>query len=271
VLTFTGAGFIDVTPLTGQGGTLYVEMEEDGVTKLATYKINLVDKHTCQSEKWITVIEPTSDTDGYMVKKCDICGDIIDFKVVSNCSKHSYGSYITETEPTETEYGLKYRECSVCGHKDYIVIKTTADTELDTLTLSDDSSFIIDRNNNYLTNVAEKTKVSDLISEFKNDNLVVRNIDGEEIDKSSNTFVGTGCVVQVVKDDKVTDEVVLLVKGDVTGDGKKNISDIVKLFNHIQGTQGQTLTGVYKEAANMNSDSKVNVADLVKLFNEVQN
>ena len=54
----------------------------------------------------------------------------------------------------------------------------------------------------------------------------------------------------------------LVVTGDVNGDGKITITDVVALQSQVVGKQ--ELTGAYKEAADLNNDGKVTITDVVK-------
>lgn len=76
----------------------------------------------CISDKWATVIESCESQNGYSVKVCDICQDIIDIKETKNCDEHSFGDPVVEKEPEGEESGLEYSECYICGHREYRVI-----------------------------------------------------------------------------------------------------------------------------------------------------
>ena len=54
----------------------------------------------------------------------------------------------------------------------------------------------------------------------------------------------------------------LVVTGDVNGDGKITITDVVALQSHVLGKQ--TLEGAYREAADLNNDGYVTLTDVVK-------
>lgn len=59
-------------------------------------------------------------------------------------------------------------------------------------------------------------------------------------------------------------EVVLMVKGDVTGDGKVNIMDVAKLYAHVKGTE---LTDPYAlSCGDTTDDGKINIMDVAKLY-----
>lgn len=55
---------------------------------------------------------------------------------------------------------------------------------------------------------------------------------------------------------------ILVVKGDLNGDGKLTITDLVSLQSHLVGKS--VLTGAYQEAADLNGDGSVSITDVVK-------
>ena len=54
----------------------------------------------------------------------------------------------------------------------------------------------------------------------------------------------------------------LVVTGDVNGDGKITLTDVVALQSHV--LDKKTLEGAYREAADLNSDGYVTLTDVVK-------
>ena len=86
---------------------------------------------------------------------------------------------------------------------------------------------------------------------------------GKNISESST--IGTGSRVQL----KDNTEYVVLLYGDVTGDGKINSNDIYPIIQHI--LKNQTLTGVYAKAANLNNkndenDQNINSTDIYQII-----
>ena len=82
---------------------------------------------------------------------------------------------------------------------------------------------------------------------------------------SENSTIGTGSKVQL----KDNTEYVVLLYGDVTGDGKINSNDIYPIIQHI--LKNQTLTGVYAKAANLNNkndenDQNINSSDIYQII-----
>ena len=89
--------------------------------------------------------------------------------------------------------------------------------------------------------------------------------DKKENTISENSTIGTGSKVQL----KDNTEYVVLLYGDVTGDGKINSNDIYPIIQHI--LKNQTLTGVYAKAANLNNkndenDENINSSDIYQII-----
>ena len=119
VLIFTGDGMISVTPTGMTGGTLCITDSEGNVY---TYVISVVEPHTCTPGEREVVIPPTSEYDGFAVKCCDLCGEIMEVESLSAadlCEDHVFGEWKTEAEPTYKEEGLQSRTCTICGTVEY--------------------------------------------------------------------------------------------------------------------------------------------------------
>ncbi len=126
VLTFTGDGMISVTPTTLTGGTLYVE---DSEGNLYTFQIEVVPQHTCEAGEWETIFSPTDEYDGFAVKCCKTCGEIMEIKLLSHeaiCESHTFSDWSVEEEATCSTPGIQTRTCTTCG---YVESKFTAVTE----------------------------------------------------------------------------------------------------------------------------------------------
>lgn len=76
-------------------------------------------------------------------------------------------------------------------------------------------------------------------------------------------LVGTGMKVVLSDGDVVSAEYTVMVTGDVSGDGKINISDMVAIQAHILGKE--TLSGFAATAGDINGDGKINISDMVAL------
>ena len=80
--------------------------------------------------------------------------------------------------------------------------------------------------------------------------------DGDRV-VSDDTPLATGMTAEVNGETYI-----LVVKGDLNGDGKITITDLVSLQSHLVGKS--SLTGAYLEAADLNDDGTISITDVVK-------
>ena len=100
-----------------------------------------------------------------------------------------------------------------------------------------------------LNNYVRGFNVGTSIDSLKNSDVYVTYSDTD--------IIKTGTVLNF--DDGSSYTSVLL--GDLSGDGKINSADILKIRLHLLNTN--LLSGAYKEAADINGDGKINSADLL--------
>jgi hypothetical protein len=127
------------------------------------------------------------------------------------------------------------------------------------LELNDSSS--LTRVENELYKVSAGQTASDVISNFKNENAVVKNANGEIIDSTAN--VGTGYTIELVEDGEKVDFVTVIILGDVSGDGNVNVTDYVKIKAALQNTE--TLSGAYEKASDIDGSGELDVTDYLKV------
>jgi len=94
----------------------------------------------------------------------------------------------------------------------------------------------------------------------KYEEITVKNSKDEEI---TSGILGTGYKI-TIKDETYT----IVKKGDVNGDGKVAITDVVILLNAIKGIS--TLENEYKEAACVKNNTDFNITDVVSLLNHIK-
>lgn len=122
-------------------------------------------------------------------------------------------------------------------------------------------------NSAYISNISIGTTASTLISKLKsmsNDAEVIITQDNKQI--SGDEVVGTGNIIKITNNDK-TETLKIVVYGDVNGDGKVTVVDLLKEQKHILNTE--ILAGAHKEAADANKDGKVTVVDLLAVQKQV--
>lgn len=107
--------------------------------------------------------------------------------------------------------------------------------------------YIVTGSETTTTNVSSLQKIS-----FNNGNVVVLTTDGVSASTpmSDITKMYFGIIEKEVTG----------ITGDVNGDGKVNISDVVAVINQIAGVENY-------ERADVNSDTYVNITDVVDIIN----
>lgn len=80
--------------------------------------------------------------------------------------------------------------------------------------------------------------------------------------KTDGSLIGTGDIIRVTSGDQ-TVEYVYIMFGDLSGDGKINSADLLKIRQHLLGQD--SLTGGFLTSADVTGDGKINSADLLKI------
>ena len=75
--------------------------------------------------------------------------------------------------------------------------------------------------------------------------------------------VGTGMAVTYARDGQTLQTLTTVVTGDLSGDGRVTITDMVRLQAHLLGKN--TLTGAALQAADLNGDGQVTITDMIRL------
>lgn len=137
------------------------------------------------------------------------------------------------------------KEQFVINGSDYFFSISTKDYKI-----IDPNSFIQD-----LENI--KLNPNSAVEIYNNDGILV----------NESKILGTGYKVKV-NNDGIINEYIIIVKGDVDSDGKMSVLDIVKVNNHIVGTN-QKLDDIYVLAGDYDNDNKLSVLDIVKVNNVI--
>lgn len=113
-----------------------------------------------------------------------------------------------------------------------------------------------------ITGVSPKTTVNSFISKLGCTNGTVSITDYSGNAKSSSDYIGTGDRVKVVVNGTTTNYMVVIY-GDVNGDGQINALDLLKVQKHLMGAA--TLPDPYLTAANIKRSGNVSALDLLKI------
>lgn len=139
----------------------------------------------------------------------------------------------------------------------------TATEKLIRLTLTETGGYTLDRENGYVRKVVAQTKVADFRAMFLNDAETIRIVDATGKKLTDTALVGTGSKVQLMWGDTVLDELVIIVVGDVNGDGRITAVDYTRIKGHCLKTF--TLTGYALIAADVNGDGKIKAVDYMRV------
>ncbi len=120
--------------------------------------------------------------------------------------------------------------------------------------------------NNYIMTVAPSKTVLDIKNELDNDNskLEVWSIDGSSKLTDTDTIT-TGMTVKLVINNNVSDSKVIIIKGDVNGDGEVDIFDSSDILNHYVGRQ--QIVGHFLVAGDVTADDEVDIFDSSDILN----
>jgi hypothetical protein len=126
----------------------------------------------------------------------------------------------------------------------------------------------VDKAGGLLTGVADGTSVSVLKAQLINDGATIKvyNSGGQEY---TGNAVGTGMTVRLVVNGSILDELRILVRGDVNGDGQISVADYALSRLDILKLKG--LTGIYATAGDVNRDGKRNVTDYTSIRLDILN
>lgn len=120
------------------------------------------------------------------------------------------------------------------------------------------NKYLVNTEQKYISRIKPKISVSD----FKSN--ITSNVEYKIYDKSGtiisneNTVITTGMKLKTEKQ-----EYIMIVKGDINGDGKISITDVVK--SNLYSVHIQVPTDIEKEAADINGDGKITITDIVQL------
>ena len=129
---------------------------------------------------------------------------------------------------------------------------------------------IID-NNSYkiITGEEPNTTIDSILEKVDNyEYIEVYTIDDELINPQvyEQTLIKTGMKMKLVINDVEKDEVVVVIKGDIDGDGIVNVTDLAPLEWHILEDDRDYIEGIYLDAADLDGDRIVDVRDEGKLM-----
>ncbi len=112
-------------------------------------------------------------------------------------------------------------------------------------------------NPHYLKNIALNDSLQDIANQFVN--LNIRFFTKDDVEIFGDQVIATGMKLRIYKDDTIIDEIILVLKGDINGDGKINMLDKAVLNAFTSGSLD--LEDAFRLASDTNDDGKINMLD----------
>ena len=122
-------------------------------------------------------------------------------------------------------------------------------------------SVSVNQSSSIISKITVGTKVSDILNKIDQKKYVAVYNGNTRV--SSDTLVATGMKVVISDGNNIKKQYTIIVTGDVNGDGKINVADMMSVKSHI--LKKSTLAGNWYSAADVNGDAKINVADFMSV------
>ncbi len=127
------------------------------------------------------------------------------------------------------------------------------------LVIKESSSY--EKSDKFLVNVKDKTSVADIISQFDNQKVAIYDAEGNEI---ADSVVGaTGYTVNLVVNGVAVDSLVVVIKGDVDGNGEVTSTDYIRVKGGFLGLY--EFEGAYFSAADVDGNGEITSTDYIKI------
>ena len=208
----------------------------------------------CQHQYATSVFtEPTCLQQGFCTFTCNLCGHSYEGLFVDPLG-HSFSNYMSDGNATMDADGTKSAVCDRgCGAVDTIVDEGSRLPP----TITSDVYAIGDE---IVRCIPLKTTVQTFLENMQQDGLRVTK-DGEVL--GADQWVGTGMVVQLLSGEQVVAGWILVVTGDVNGDGDATVTDMLMVKSHL--LKKSTLEGVQAQGADTNGDKTISVTDFIQI------
>ena len=118
----------------------------------------------------------------------------------------------------------------------------------------------------YLSNIDLNVSASNFLGKINTSgDITITNSKNEVI--TGNNLIGTGSKVSIKLNSR-TATYLVVIRGDITGDGELKLADIMKIANYTYKDKN-SLNGVYANAADYDNNGKYNLQDIMKPANKL--
>ena len=119
----------------------------------------------------------------------------------------------------------------------------------------------VSKTNDYIKGYQLGTSIASIKEKVGNNaKVIIKNSNGNELNDGD--LIGTGYTIEI-SNDNGSNAYTYVMYGDLSGDGNINSADLLKLRQHLLGTN--KLNGAFLTSAYLNEDENINSADLLKL------
>lgn len=206
----------------------------------------------CRHDYTSVFTEPTCEAGGYSTFTCTLCGySYVGLPV--DALGHSFTNYVSDGNATADADGTKTALCDRgCGAADTV---TDAGSRLPGGITTD--VYAVD--DETIHAIPAGTTVEVFLAGFHQENLRVVK-DGEAANLVD--LVGTGMVLQQLAGEQVVGGWLIIVTGDVNGDGNISVTDLLMVKSHL--LKKAMLEGVVAQAADASHDHAISVTDFLQ-------
>ncbi len=188
---------------------------------------------------------------------CTKCGSVIS-RVTTATPKtgHSFTNYVSDNNATPGTSGTKTAHCDYgCG---------ATDTIADDGSRPNHSAITSDVHNvadGFISNIAAGVTVQELVNNINEKEHIKVFKNGQEV--SADSLIGTGMEIRLMSGDNVLATIFVVVTGDINGDGKITVTDMLAIKAVI--LQMNALSGAAALAADVNNDDGISITDFVQV------
>ena len=258
--TITGDRIIVINSL--NSAVIYKITAEDG--SMRTITLNIIKKASIEDisieENNIVIVEGES-------KKINI--ETVPAGIETKYIYETENNDVVKIDENGLVTGLKEGTANIVVYPEIdSTIKKNIVVQVLSKTINSETYKIVREEDKYIIGIEEGTTISEFISNIENDSstLKIYNKDlVEELDYTS--VVKTGQIIKLIINGKEYDELLLIVRGDINGDGEVNVTDKTIIKNHILSKE--EITDYRKYAVDVVEDNEINVSDNTKLGNYV--
>lgn len=119
--------------------------------------------------------------------------------------------------------------------------------------------FFINTARTFISRISLGKTISEFLEGIKN-NATVKVFKGnEQVEETE--ILATGMKIRQYSGNTVTDELTIVVTGDITGNGRVGLTDYVRIKSHLLGKT--VLEGEYAAAADVNADGRLSLTDYI--------